>query len=195
MSAIKTIGFGGVYYTLWEVYPPEKVVLSDGVWYESQQFVYIQNLAKDLDVAKSKVVGDFVIDLSLKGKGSFIIKGDVQKEDEVFPSDCFQFGKYRGQSIVEVADLDYTKWYYGEVEGAKKQAAKDYIHSQGFDFYCHEMLPIDEVANKKYLDSLPRGHFFEPSEKIVVLLKEVASRSWDGYYGTNAPCYIFDRLW
>ena len=104
------------------------------------------------------------------------------------PNDCFQFGKYRGQSIAEVADLDYTKWYYGEVEGDAKQSAKDYILSQGLDFYYYDILPAEEVAHKKYLDSLPRGHFFEAREKVEVLIKEVGYYSWKGHYGIT--CFV-----
>jgi hypothetical protein len=68
---MKTIGFAGMYYTLWSV-ETEKVYISVGAWYYKTAYTYYQNLSKDLDQAKEKAknlgIKEFSIDENLRGK-------------------------------------------------------------------------------------------------------------------------------
>ena len=87
------IGFGDNYYTLWEQ-------AGNG------SPVYIKNISKDFETAKSKYP-DAEVDLSLKGVcwGSF---DSVQKERF---DDRFNFGKYEGIQFAICTDYNYMKWY------------------------------------------------------------------------------------
>jgi hypothetical protein len=61
-----TIGFGGTYYTLWNI-ESERVDISLGAYYNKITATYYKNLSKDLDQAREKA-GTDNFDESLRGK-------------------------------------------------------------------------------------------------------------------------------
>ena len=63
---MKTIGFAGTFYTLWDV-EVERVNVSLGAWYDKVICTYYKNLSKNLNEAIAKAGTDNV-DESLKGK-------------------------------------------------------------------------------------------------------------------------------
>lgn len=63
---MKTIGFAGTFYTLWDV-EVERVNVSIGAWYDKVTCTYYKNLSKNLDEAIVKAGTDNV-DESLRGK-------------------------------------------------------------------------------------------------------------------------------
>lgn len=63
---MKTIGFGGTFYTLWDV-KVERVNVSMGAWYDRVVCTYYKNLSKNLEEAIIKA-GTDNFDENLKGK-------------------------------------------------------------------------------------------------------------------------------
>lgn len=63
---MKTIGFAGTFYTLWDV-KVERVNVVLGAWYDKVTCTYYQNLSKNLDEAIAKAGTDNV-DEGLKNK-------------------------------------------------------------------------------------------------------------------------------
>ena len=63
---MKTIGFAGTFYTLWDV-KVERVDVALGAWYDKVTCTYHQNLSKNLEDAIAKAGTDNV-DESLRGK-------------------------------------------------------------------------------------------------------------------------------
>jgi hypothetical protein len=63
---MKTIGFAGTFYTLWDV-EAERVNVALGAWYDKVTCTYYQNLSKNLEDAIAKAGTDNV-DESLRGK-------------------------------------------------------------------------------------------------------------------------------
>lgn len=63
---MKTIGFAGTFYTLWDV-KVERVNVALGVWYDKVICTYYQNLSKNLNEAIEKAGTDNV-DEGLRGK-------------------------------------------------------------------------------------------------------------------------------
>ena len=63
---MKTIGFAGTFYTLWDV-RVERVNVALGAWYDKVTCTYYQNLSKNLDEAIAKAGTDNV-DEGLRGK-------------------------------------------------------------------------------------------------------------------------------
>jgi hypothetical protein len=83
---MKTIGFAGTFYTLWDV-TVERVDVALGAWYDKVTCTYYQNLSKSLDEAIAKAGTDNV-DESLRGKRkSFEYKTPLVVEPKVM-TDC-----------------------------------------------------------------------------------------------------------
>jgi hypothetical protein len=79
---MKTIGFGGVFYTLWDI-KSERVDVALGVWYYEVKCTYYKNLSKNLQDAIDKAGTDNV-DESLRGKKrSFVYRKPVVLEPKI----------------------------------------------------------------------------------------------------------------
>lgn len=83
---MKTIGFAGTFYTLWDV-KSERVNVDLGAWYEKVTCTYYQNLSKNLEEAIAKSGTDNVNE-TLRGKRkSFEYKKPLVIEPKVI-TDC-----------------------------------------------------------------------------------------------------------
>ena len=83
---MKTIGFAGTFYTLWDV-KVERVNVALGAWYDKVTCTYYQNLSKNLQDAISKA-GTDNLDESLRGKRkSFEYKKPLVVEPKIM-TDC-----------------------------------------------------------------------------------------------------------
>jgi len=79
---MKTIGFAGSFYTLWDV-KSERVDISIGAYYNKITYTYYQNLSKNLNDAILKA-GTENVDETLKGKRkSFELKTPVTLEPKI----------------------------------------------------------------------------------------------------------------
>ena len=185
---MKTIGFTKKYYTLWEVGEPYKEYISTYDYYIKQDFTYIQNLSIDLEKAKAKLQDErYDIDLDLRGTSSFIQSSEKINEA---PENIFAFGKYCGEDIIGVNDLDYTKWYYSKT---KNEVAKKFLLDNGYKLYKNEYIYtneeyeaiIQEDERLVYKESLKSGHHFKNGDRVDLKLKRIESFSFDGYYGAT----------
>lgn len=183
---MQTIGFTNKYYTLWEVSPVYEERVSEFEYYEKQDFTYIKNLSTDLETAKSKLVGDFDIDLDLCGASNFT-RSSKKLNDA--PVNVFCFGKYCGKDIIETNDVNYTDWYYQQT---KNKVAKQLLIDNGFVEYNNDVISEEayqkiqyDLQRENYLNSLANGHHFENGKRLSLELKEIDSFSFDGYYGTT----------
>lgn len=83
---MKTIGFAGTFYTLWDV-ESERVNVALGAWYDKVTCTYYQNLSKTLEEAIAKAGTDNV-DETLRGKRkSFEYKKPLVIEPKIM-TDC-----------------------------------------------------------------------------------------------------------
>jgi hypothetical protein len=83
---MKTIGFAGTFYTLWDV-KVERIDVALGAWYDKVTCTYYQNLSKNLDEAIAKAGTDNV-DETLRGKRkSFEYKKPLVVEPKIM-TDC-----------------------------------------------------------------------------------------------------------
>ena len=101
---MKVIGFGGTYYTGWEM-QEEHRDLGNGRTYVVEHWYYCQNLSKDPSIAREKW-GTDDIDMDLRGHRSFT------REKYEVEDGCFRYGKFAGKPY-NVADGGYLSWYYG----------------------------------------------------------------------------------
>jgi len=83
---MKTIGFAGTFYTLWDV-QVERVNVALGAWYDKVTCTYYKNLSKSLNEAIEKA-GTSNVDESLRGKRkSFEYKKPLVVEPKIM-ADC-----------------------------------------------------------------------------------------------------------
>ena len=110
------IGFTTKYYTLWNV-------SNEG---EYTYYQYIQNLSMDFEKAKAKRP-NALIDLTLRGHKSFRIKNTI-------PTDCYLFGKFKNEPLVEhIDDLDYMAWYCNHLDAETyKEKAQSILVKNGY---------------------------------------------------------------
>jgi len=101
----------------------------------------------------------------------------------------FKFGKYCGNDIVEINDVNYTDWYYQQT---KNPIAKQMLIDNGYVEYNDDVISEEayqeiqyDLQRENYLNSLEKGHHFENGKRISLELKEIDSFSFDGYYGTT----------
>lgn len=174
---MKVIGFAEQYYTLWNV---EKTIIAINQFQfkEKTHFLYIQNLSKDLEVAKSKVNEPFEIDTDLKGdKREFYTEGEPQG---IIPNDVFKNGKYRFEKIENCKDIDYVKWYYSETNN---EFALKVLLNNGFELIDGVLYNLDDAEKQKHYLSLKRGHLFEDKKRVELKIKTIEAFGFDGYYG------------
>lgn len=124
-----TIGFTEKYYTLWSVGEPyEEKHYYNGLCIGStwkQDCHYMQNLSMDFDKAKAKAetLGDYQINLELRGHSSFsyTISSDIKNRDEYYPHDCFSFGRLESVKIMEVDDIWQLERAYREERSPRRR--------------------------------------------------------------------------
>lgn len=111
MNSKTVIGFGGVFYTLWQVSSVMHYYTSpNGNHYPSYmeyRYSYIQNISNDIEKVKSLYPG-VNIDMELKGARSFTIE---KTEDDLSP-EILKFGKYAGRDVRDIFKLDFKYALY-----------------------------------------------------------------------------------
>lgn len=125
-----TIGFTEKYYTLWSVGEPyEEKHYYNGLCVGStwkQECHYIQNLSMDLDRAKAKAqsMGEYEINLELKGQSSFTytVSSNIKNREDYFPHDCFSFGQYEGTKIMDCDNVWQIERAYKNEKSARRRA-------------------------------------------------------------------------
>jgi hypothetical protein len=100
----QVIGFSNEYFTLWHVSEPYKHYVNQYEFIWKQDVEYIQNLSMDFETAKSKVCGNFTVDLELRGLQGRRFTRDIGKGDD-FEVWQFTFGKLTGSDIRSCDDV------------------------------------------------------------------------------------------
>lgn len=129
------IGFATKFYTLWEKNEFTKPEIG-----KFTEYRFIKIVSTDLNKVKD-MYPDVEIDMGLCGSRTFVVydKKDFIKE----PNDCFQFGKYKGQKIIENTDYEYMVWYYQHVYCesedvlANVEYIKNVLEPLGYSFVGH----------------------------------------------------------
>src|ERR1035437_5356390 len=103
----QVIGFTNVYYTLWQVGEPYKSYHDKYNFTWKQDTRYIQNLSFDFEAAKAKMVGEYSIDLELRGHTSFTTSLHSGSDLELWQ---FPFGIEMGRDI-RVSSMAKALWH------------------------------------------------------------------------------------
>lgn len=187
-----TIGFGGTFYTLWQVSSQiQYYTAPNGQHYPAYmkyQYSYIQNISKDIEKVNALYPG-VSIDLELCGTKSFAIE---KKEVDLTP-EILKFGKYAGYDVREVVkiDLDYILYmidrcgYNKAWDIAKK--TPEYI-----EYLAVKKMAIDEkvasfkpLVSGKHKLSIKRN----PDEAGVVSVSIVDGQTLELQFPNVKECY------
>ena len=164
--AITAIGFANKYYTLWNI-TEESKPLGNGHNYIVTHYNYIKNISFDKETALAKYP-EAILDENLRGK---TISWESTKEvwDNV---DVFRFGKYKYQNIKETNDLNYTAWYWDQVDGDHKIFISGFLKKNGYEIRSWiSELDGQKVAHQ-YLMSPEDLEKEKENNKIVNSLEE-----------------------
>jgi len=110
----KIIGFANKMFTLWNYDTVKNYREVNGNHILSSaytKYYYIKNISIDIETVKS-LYPNVEIDMSLKGVGNFDRNDDYTDTDDFYTAtaDVMTFGKYNGQNITDINDLDYLLW-------------------------------------------------------------------------------------
>lgn len=184
--AHQIIGFAKQFFTLWTVSEPYTVHTGQFTSYQKIDTSYIQNLSKDLETAKSKVDGDFEINLELRGTKNFSTCGEIIDET---PESKFKFGKYRWTDVDECVDFEYMVWYYNETSNKCVERA---LIAAGYKKHKGAIVSAEaykaqksEAKKARHIEKLERGHHFANGEKVEISIKKIGGFCFDGTYGTT----------
>lgn len=182
---MQTIGFAETYYTLWDVSEPYTI---QGC--VRQDYTYVKNLAMNLEIAKGRMKGEYLVDLELRGSTSFTRNLSEVVEEDI---DRFPYGKLKGQLINESVDT----WQLFRVKqsgGDRGKLASNRLLALGeLVEYEGEMI-LPKMKVEKEIEKLKAGgaglHFLD-GEKVETELKEIERFHFEGTFGlTSVVTYI-----
>lgn len=124
---MEVIGFTNKYYTLWEV--SKKTVRDEYEEVTTYTYTYIKNISYDMNEA-IKQYPNATIDLNLKGSHTFVRN---ETRSLILP-DCFQFGKYRAQPLMDCKDIEYIRWYVKQIDPESEhfKYVREKMEDEGF---------------------------------------------------------------
>lgn len=199
---MKTIGFANQYYTLWEVGEPYEV------WHDKYSFsikvdcLYLQNLSMDLEQAKAKVTGDYVIDLDLRGQTQFT---KTLSDGTTLGFEQFTFGKLRGEFFNNSTDVWQLERAMNSEPNKRNRvhARRRLIELGEVTIGTPETLSLREsmftTGSSKYLTSSMRkaldaklnaakaGHHETDGTRVKLNIRETKCFGYETQYGY---CYI-----
>jgi len=179
-SIKQVIGFAEKYYTLWDVYEDN----SDGF--------YVKNLSMDLDIAKSKVEGEYEVDLTRRGTTWNYDDGGMDMPEPA--SDEFSFGRCRNLKIMESDEIWQLERACKEETPERQELAVKRLMELDNKY---EFVPFrngywdrkerDEIlkheAEETRKANLKRGHFFNDKDKVELELRTLEAFGFNGSYG------------
>lgn len=193
---MQTIGFTTQFYTLWEV----AEAVTEPVYHNAMQMgsitrqsvIFIQNLSKDLDKAKSKVEGEYRIDLELRGHSSFsrVVESNIKNREDYYPHDSFSFGRMEGMPFATCTDVwQLDRAMREEKSDVRKENSRKRLEELGaivlFEGQWIHPSEVEEKQRKAYIDSLAHGHNFINGEKIELEIKRINHYNFNGSFGTT----------
>jgi hypothetical protein len=198
----KIIGFTNVFYTLWDVSEPYQYYFDEHNFEYRVDCVYIKNLSKDFEVAKS-TMGDseYEVDLKLRGCSSFWKSVGKKKNCNLSPT-LFPTGKLVGEEITTCTDekalwfmyLKKSIWNNEVKEHSFKElnphwvkpcvyARRRLIELGLLERYKGNYYSPDMCAKIRFKDELQSGLFFKDKEKVTLEVKLIDTFGFDGAYG------------
>lgn len=181
----QVIGFTEKYYTLWMVNESE----TDGF--------YVKNLSMDLNIAKSKVEGEYEVDLERRGTTWDYGGGGMDMPEPA--TDEFSFGMCRNFKIMDSDEIwQLERAAKSETTPERQELAAKRLMELDSKY---DLVPFrdgywdrkerDEIltteAEEQRVANLERGHFFNHKDKVTLELKELEAFSFSGDYG---GCYV-----
>ena len=174
----QVIGFADKYYTLWSFNDD----MTDGY--------FVKNLSMDFDLAKSKVDGEYTIDLNQRGFSSWDSSGQDLRDAE---GDEFSFGALRNDKIMEATDLwQLERGGKEETPGRQKIAVNRLKELGDYDFVLfrkgywqraeRDQIQAEEKELKR-VASLKGGYHYSHGDKVEIEIKELDSFWFEGSYG------------
>jgi len=194
-----TIGFTTEYYTLWEVSEPFKkytggVVINgvfSGHYYMVQECIYRQNLSKDYNKAieKAAAMGEYAIDLDLRGHSSF--SRQLGEEQCDLPFTVFSFGQLKGQEIMQATDVWQLNRAMREERGQRRRVyARRRLIELGelvrntFSGEDRYISPVHYQRLKEKADKAAKGgHFFENGQRLSLQIRRIGGTGYETQYG------------
>lgn len=124
---MKVIGFANKFFTLWEVTSETRENN-----YGSKLIITTHRFKKNISMDRETAIHKYpeaAIDESLRG----YTKTFKSYKEEWTNVDTFRFGKNKGLKIADVNDLDYTRWYWGCIEGEHKLWVGEFLFKNGYE--------------------------------------------------------------
>ena len=203
----QVIGFANNFYTLWSVSEPYKEYTSQYDFYWKVQKSFIRNLSTDFVVAKSKITGDYEVDLNLRGHYRKVRISGLINEG---PLNLFPFGKLKGEEISTSTDVWQLNRLYESYKNASSVRFRrigviarrrlvelgelvkctyktmEYRNDVEVEITYNYTTPnhAASIQNRKDI-STGSGHFFNDGDKVVLTLTEIASTHFDTQFGTT----------
>ncbi len=177
----QVIGFTEKYYTLWMVNESE----TDGF--------YVKNLSMDLNIAKSKVEGEYEVDLERRGTTWDYGGGGMDMPEPA--TDEFSFGMCRNFKIMDSDEIwQLERAAKSETTPERQELAVKRLMELDSKY---DLVPFrdgywdrkerDEILEKEAEETrkanLKRGHFFNDKDKVELELRTLEAFGFDGLYG------------
>lgn len=192
MDTKTIIGFGGTFYTLWNVSSQMHYYSApNGNNYPSYmeyQYSYIQNISKDIERVQSLYPG-ISIDMGLKGTRSFTI----EKKDIDLTPEILKFGKYAGYDVRELVkiDMDYVlymidRYGYNKTWEIAKQTPEhiEYMDDQK-RLLQSKIATFKPFSNGKHRLTIHSN----PDENGVVCVPIIDGQSIELHFNNIKECY------
>lgn len=192
------IGFGGKYYTLWEIVP--EVIEEDGYKKIINWYYFVKNLSKHREKAIAQYP-DASIMMNLNS-GMYVYK---TTKIEWLTNDRFRFGKYKGKKFSDINDVNYTEWYFKACQAQKDdrlhyEELMKFLQKFGYTFVVTEDSIIPQMTT-------PEEHVLVATEtrnvrnimstltkKLPVSFVPTSNISEDGEYFDNGIIYKFPEV-
>lgn len=184
------ISFAKEFYTLWDY--EEYFVNAE----KRISAYYIKNLSKDLETAKSKLIGkDYILNFDLKGNR--YVYEENNEHVFVYAENEFTIGMLKGENISTSNDVWQLKRAYRiEETELRRSLAKQRLLELGLTEYnlCfYTSSELEQIKHDEFIESLENGHFYNDKEKVTLEVETFNSFSFNSGFGTTFVIEFFDN--
>ena len=127
------------------------------------------------------------------------LRSFTARDIEYTNDDTFRFGKCKGQNIANVHDLDYTCWYFKNIENNHKEWVKNWLLDNGCEFrmsYRDEEYAVTPERLNKERETAKRveNTINEASEGKTVYLFIPGNLDSSGKITIDGVTYTFPKI-
>ncbi len=204
---MNTLGFTSTYYTLWQVSEPYQYWVDARHFEMRQDCNYLQNLSmnKYAAIAKIAQMGEYVIDLQMRGSHTFSRTLSAGNTYEVYE---FSFGSCAGMDIrvcenvwqlqramesehnirtraiakrrlIDLGELVRYTWFESSLNDTEIGAS----HTKRLYTNASHIASIEAAKNAPV-----SAHYFAQGEKVEIEVKEIGYFSFETPYGRTSVC-------